>query len=120
MDYGAISLLPTGLVLLLAIWSHRTLESVIAGAILAFIIMDGWSFADRLAQVTTQVLMDESTAWVILVCGLYGSFIALLVKGGGSYAFGEALTRRLGSKRGSLTATWIWGCLFFWTITSIP
>ena len=42
MDYGAISLLPTGLVLLLAIWSHRTLESVIAGAILAFIIMDGF------------------------------------------------------------------------------
>ncbi len=113
MDYGAISLLPTGLVLLLAIWSHRTLESVIAGAILAFIIMDGWSFADRLAQVTTQVLMDESTAWVILVCGLYGSFIALLVKGGGSYAFGEALTRRLGSKRGSLTATWILGLFIF-------
>ncbi len=113
MDYGAVSLLPTALVLMLAIWSHRTLESVIAGAILAFVIMDGWSFADRLAEVTTQVLMDEATAWVILVCALYGSFIALLVKGGGSYAFGAALTRRLGSKRGSLTATWLLGlCIF--------
>ena len=30
MDYGILSLVPTALVLVLAIWSHRTLESVIA------------------------------------------------------------------------------------------
>ena len=68
MDYGAVSLIPTALVLVLAIWSHRTLESVIFGAIVAFLIMDGWQFADRLATVTTEVLADESTAWVLLVC----------------------------------------------------
>jgi hypothetical protein len=67
MEYGAISLLPTALVLVLAIWSRRTLESVIAGAILAFLIMDGWLFLDQLAAVTTEVLMDEVTAWVVLV-----------------------------------------------------
>ena len=113
MDYGALSLVPTALVLILAIWSHRTLESVVAGAILAFVIMDGWSFATRLAEVSTAVLSDEVTAWIMLVCGLYGSFIGLLVKGGGSYAFGDALTQRLGSKRGSLLATWFLGlCIF--------
>lgn len=113
MDYGAVSLLPTALVLVLAIWSHRTLESVIAGAIFAFLIMDGWQFIDRLAAVTTEVLMDESTAWVILVCGLYGSFISLLVKGGGSYAFGQMLTRRIHGKRSSLMATWLLGLVIF-------
>lgn len=113
MDYGAISLLPTALVLILAIWSHRTLESVIAGSIFAFLIMDGWQFADRLAAVTTEVLMDEVTAWVVLVCGLYGSFIGLLVKGGGSYAFGKMLTRKLKGKRSSLFATWILGLVIF-------
>lgn len=113
MEYGAVSLVPTALVLVLAIWSHRTLESVIAGAICAFLIMDGWYFIDRLAAVTTEVLADEVTAWVVLVCGLYGSFIALLVKGGGSYAFGQMLTRRLSSKRGSLLATWLLGLVIF-------
>ena len=113
MDYGAVSLIPTALVLLLAIWSHRTLESVICGAILAFFIMDGWQFADRLAVVTTQVLADESTAWVLLVCGLYGSFIALLVKGGGAYAFGEWLAPKLQGKRSSLLATWVLGLAIF-------
>ena len=113
MDYGAVSLIPTALVLVLAIWSHRTLESVICGAIVAFLIMDGWQFADRLATVTTEVLADESTAWVLLVCGLYGSFIALLVKGGGAYAFGEWLTPKLQSKRSSLLATWLLGLVIF-------
>jgi len=113
MDYGAVSLLPTALVLILAIWSHRTLESVIAGSIFAFIIMDGWQFASRLAEVTTAVLADETSAWVVLVCGLYGSFIGLLVKGGGSYAFGEMLTRRLHGKRSSLFATWVLGLVIF-------
>lgn len=113
MDYGAVSLIPTALVLVLAIWSHRTLESVIFGAIVAFLIMDGWQFADRLATVTTEVLADESTAWVLLVCGLYGSFIALLVKGGGAYAFGEWLTPKLQSKRSSLLATWLLGLVIF-------
>ena len=113
MDYGAVSLIPTALVLLLAIWSHRTLESVICGAIVAFFIMDGWQFADRLAAVTTAVLADESTAWVLLVCGLYGSFIALLVRGGGAYAFGEWLAPKLQGKRSSLLATWVLGLAIF-------
>jgi tetracycline resistance efflux pump len=80
---------------------------------LAFLIMDGWQFADRLAVVTTQVLADESTAWVLLVCGLYGSFIALLVKGGGAYAFGEWLAPKLQGKRSSLLATWVLGLAIF-------
>ena len=75
--------------------------------------MDGWQFADRLAAVTTQVLADESTAWVLLVCGLYGSFIALLVKGGGAYAFGEWLAPKLQGKRSSLLATWVLGLAIF-------
>ena len=62
---------------------------------------------------TTQVLADESTAWVLLVCGLYGSFIALLVKGGGAYAFGEWLAPKLQGKRSSLLATWVLGLAIF-------
>jgi Na+/H+ antiporter NhaC len=113
MDYGLLSLAPTALVLVLAIWSHRTLESVIAGSLFAFVLLDGTNFAGGLAQAATDVLADEVTAWVVLVCGLYGSFIALLVKGGGSYAFGQMLTRRLNSKRSSLIVSWLLGLSIF-------
>lgn len=113
MEYGIVSLLPTALVLVLAVRSHRTLESVIAGALFAFLLMDGVHFVDSLAAVTMDVVMDEVTVWVVLVCGLYGSFIALLVKGGGSHAFGRWLTRRLNGKRSGLLATWLLGLVIF-------
>jgi len=106
MDYGLMTLMPTLLVLGLAIWSHRTLESVLAGALFAFFMMEGAGFLDAMAGATLEVLMTEDVAWVMLVCGLYGGFIGLLVKGGGSYAFGRALINRIETKRGGLLATW--------------
>jgi len=108
MDYGLVTLLPTLLVLGLAIWSRRTLESVLAGALFAFFIMEGFGFLDAMAEATLATLMTEDVAWVMLVCGLYGGFIGLLVKGGGSYAFGRAVMSRIETKRGGLLATWAW------------
>ena len=113
MDYGIVSLLPTALVLVLAVWSQRTLESVLAGAIFAFLIMDGIGFVDTLAEVTLSQLMDEDIAWIILVCGLYGVFIQLLVRSGGSMAFGDLLLGGLRSKRQGLLTTWVLGLVIF-------
>jgi len=113
MDYGFITLLPTILVLGLALWSGRTLESVLAGALAAFFIMEGFGFLDAMAQATLATLMTEDVAWVMLVCGLYGGFIALLVKGGGSHALGRALISRIETKRGGLLATWSLGLVIF-------
>jgi len=113
MDYGFVTLLPTLLVLGLAIWSRRTLESVLAGALFAFFIMEGIGFLDAMAEATLATLMTEEVAWVMLVCGLYGGFIGLLVKGGGSYAFGRALMSRIETKRGGLLATWGLGLVIF-------
>ena len=72
MEYGIVSLLPTALVLVLAVITRRTLESVIAGAIFAFLLMDGSGFVNTLAEVSLQQLRDEDIAWIILVCsGLF-------------------------------------------------
>ena len=113
MEYGIVSLLPTVLVLALAIKTRRTLESVGAGAIFAFLIMDGLGFVETLAEVSLSVLRDEDIAWIILVCALYGVFIALLVRSGGSKAFGRLLLARLQNKRQSLLTTWALGLVIF-------
>lgn len=114
MDHlGPITLLPTAVVLSLAIWSHRTIESVIAGAIVAFLIADPGNFLGALAAAMQTVMQDQNTGWVLLVCGLYGSFIALLVRAGGAQAFGNLVTRFVRGKRGSLLATWGLGLVIF-------
>jgi len=113
MEYGIVSLLPTALVLVLAVITRRTLESVIAGAIFAFLLMDGTGFVNTLAEVSLQQLRDKDIAWIILVCALYGVFIALLVRSGGSMAFGNLLLKSLNSKGQGLLATWALGiCIF--------
>ena len=75
--------------------------------------MEGFGFLDAMAEATLTTLMTEDVAWVMLVCGLYGGFIGLLVKGGGSYAFGRAVMRRIETKRGGLLATWGLGLVIF-------
>jgi Na+/H+ antiporter NhaC len=112
-DYGIVSLVPTAVVLALAIWSHRTIESVIAGAMVAFLITSGSGFLSAFSEAILTVMQDEDTAWVLLVCGLYGSFIALIVKGGGAQAFGDLVTRYVQGKRGSLLWTWVLGLVIF-------
>jgi len=75
--------------------------------------MEGLGFLDAMAKATLATLMSKDVAWVMLVCGLYGGFIALLVKGGGSHALGRALISRIKTKRGGLLATWSLGLLIF-------
>ncbi|MEL0153815.1 MAG: Na+/H+ antiporter NhaC family protein, partial [Halieaceae bacterium] len=68
---------------------------------------------ETLAEVSLSVLRDEDIAWIILVCALYGVFIALLVRSGGSMAFGQLLLSRLQNKRQSLLTTWVLGLVIF-------
>ena len=61
-DYGIVSLVPTAVVLALAIWSHRTIESVIAGAMVAFLITSGSGFLSAFSEANNAIGM---TAYVI-------------------------------------------------------
>ena len=83
-DYGAISLIPVIVVLTVAIVTHRTIAAVTAGALVAFLIADGIGFVGSRSEALLTVMQDENTGWVLMVCGLYGSFIALLVRAGGA------------------------------------
>ena len=57
--------------------------------------------------------MSEDIAWLIIVCGLMGSIIALIEKAGGSFAFGEWIAKKAKTKKSSLIWTWILGIVIF-------
>src|SRR6202035_4525572 len=60
-----------------------------------------------------KVMEDESTVWVILVCGLYGSLIGLIVRSGGALKFGEEALRYIKTKRAALFGSWLLGLFIF-------
>lgn len=116
MSYEVLSIIPPLVVILLAVLSRTSFEPLLIGCVVGFVII-GYRehtnfFTDFIASLY-KVLEDESTVWVILVCGLYGSLIGLMVRSGGAVQFGERVLRKLRSKRAALFGTWGLGLFIF-------
>lgn len=79
-DYGILSLIPTLVVLVMAIVTRRTIESLLAGAIVGLLMYQPFDIVTQGSDILLDVLGNETVTWIILVCGLFGSLIALLVK----------------------------------------
>lgn len=112
-DWGIICLLPTALVFSLAVWTRRPIESLLSGALLGLIMLDGAGFVSALAETSVSVLTDPDVAWVILVCGLMGSLIGVLIRTGATGAFTRFLAARAGTEQRALMTTWLLGIAMF-------
>lgn len=110
---GALSLVPSLLVFVLAIWTKRPIESLLCGSLLGLMMLHGLGFVTELADTSLRVLTDEDVAWVILVCGFMGSLIALLIRTGGATAFTAHLQRWVKSRKSALFTTWGLGLIMF-------
>ena len=112
-NLGFISVLPTLLVFVLAIVSHRPIESLIAGGIAGLAIVHGGGFIGGFADTSIRVLTDEDVAWVILVCGFMGSLIGILIRTGATRAFTETMSGFVRSQKSALMTTWVLGIFMF-------
>lgn len=111
--YGIISLVPVLCVIVLAAVTKRTFEPLLAGSLIGFILLEGFGFFPAWLDAVYEVMMDGTTVWIVLVCGLFGSLIMLLEKSGGAYGFSN-LAKRLTKKRSaSIITTWILGIIVF-------
>lgn len=113
MDYGALALIPPLVVIVLAILLRTSFEPLLIGCIVGFMILREEQFFGGFVDALYKVMQDESTVWVILVCGLYGSLIGLMVRSGGALKFGDDMLRRIKSRRAALFGTWGLGIFIF-------
>lgn len=111
--HGLITLIPTLVVLLLAVTLRRPIEALIIGAVVGIIMIDGSDFVTVTAETSMRVLADDDLIWVILVCGAMGSLIGLLIRTGSLAAFVELVTKRVKTRFGALMATWVLGIALF-------
>ena len=84
-----------------------------AGSVIACMIMHGTGFFLPWVDMLLETLSDPENQWVILVCGLFGSLIAMLRESRGTSGFiriGEKLCR---SERSALLGTFILGAVIF-------
>ena len=95
-DFGASSVIPAVFLIIYIFSTRRILEALTLASLSGFIMISkpeagsGLSWiSSTLSNMSTSILsvmMDEDIAWLIIVCGLMGSIIALIEKAGGSFA----------------------------------
>lgn len=112
-EFGAFVLVPTLVVFVLAILTHRPIESLITGSVVGLIMIHGVSFIGGFAETSIRVMTDPDVAWVILVCGFMGSLIAILIRTGSTGSFTAMMSGYVKSKQSALMATWGLGILMF-------
>lgn len=112
-DFILIPLLPAAFLIGYIFATRRILEALVLSSVMCYILADGVNFFREFGLGLTEVMMDEDTGWLMIVCGLMGSIVVLIEKAGGLYAFGTFFSKRCKSKRGTLVATWVLGTLIF-------
>ena len=72
MDYGILTLMPIVVVIILALLTKRTLEPLIAGTVVAYIIISGWSFPTAWMGAFFEVASNRDHQWVFIFLILWG------------------------------------------------
>ncbi len=106
-------LIPTLVVLVLAVLSKRTIEPLVGGTVVGLAMLAPSELLTNFTDVILTVMQDETIGWVIMVCGLMGGLIALLARIGGASAFGQLASRRVRTRASALLATWLLGLAVF-------
>ncbi len=109
----ALSLIPPAVVLVLAIWLRRPILSLVIGALVGLIMYQPNDVLGNFSDISLSVMADETIGWLILVCGGFGALIALLVKTGGSMAFGRHALHLAKGPKSSLFMSFVLGVVIF-------
>lgn len=124
MEYGIWTLIPVLFVIAFALKTKRTLEPLIFGTLLTYVITSAARIPSEgvyaLSHIATdwmdaffRVATDYSHQWVFLVCALFGSLITLLGESHGTLGFTRALGKLCRGPRSTMMVTWIMGILIF-------
>jgi tetracycline resistance efflux pump len=106
-------LLPAAVTIIVAILSRRPIESLLSGVAVGLLLLEPKAALTNFSSILLDVMMNETIAWIIIVCGLMGSLIALLMRVGASNAFSQLLALRARDSGSALIYTWLLGLVIF-------
>ena len=113
MEYGAWTLVPIIFIIVMAVATRKSFESLLAGSVVACVIMHGTGFFLPWVETLLDALSDRDNQWVILVCGLFGILIAMLRESRGTGGFVRLAERICKTKRSALLGTFVMGIVIF-------
>lgn len=111
MDYGLIAVLIVLVIVIGAITTKKCEAFLIGGSLVGALVLWKGEFLTKWVSTLEEVISAE--AYVILICGLFGSLVALLTASKGSFGFTKIVTKICNSERKTLFTTFVLGVLIF-------
>lgn len=111
MSNGLIAIMIILIVIVGAIVTRRCEEFLIGGSLVAAIFLYGKSFLSEWCTLLQNVLAEN--VWIVLVCGLFGSLIALLQASKGTFGFSKLISKFCTTERRTLLTSFVMGILIF-------
>ncbi|MCD8150924.1 MAG: hypothetical protein LUE92_15480 [Clostridiales bacterium] len=113
MSTGLISVIIICIVIVGAITTKRCTEFLFLGSILGALVLFGRHMPMEYVGILETVVGDEDNVWLWLVCGLFGSLIALLQASKGTFGFQKIMDKLCKTKRMTMLASFVLGILIF-------
>jgi len=117
VTYGALSILPPLLAIVLAIWTRQVFLSLFFGIWLGWMILTEGIFSGLTAsvQACVDVFKDNGNTRVIIFSSLIGALITLTQRSGGVQGFVEWVQQKnfVRNRRGAAILAWIVGMSIF-------
>lgn len=110
---GIFSVIPAAFLIVYICLTKRIFESLILASFMGFMMAGPKECLSSFTTSLQDVMMSSDIAWLILVCGLMGSIIALVDKAGGAMAFGEWVAKKAKTKNAVHFWTWVLGIVIF-------
>lgn len=111
MSNGLIAVILIVTVILLAIVTKRCTECLLAGSLVGCAILYGPSFLTEWVEMLQEAVTNNT--WLWLVCGLFGSLVALFQASKGTFGFSKIMSKICNTQTKTMFATFIMGILIF-------
>ncbi|MCD8231570.1 MAG: hypothetical protein LUD14_07105 [Clostridiales bacterium] len=109
MSTGLISVIIICIVIVGAIVTKRCTEFLFLGSILGALVLFGKNMPVEYVGILEEVVGDPDNVWLWLVCGLFGSLIALLQASKGTFGFQKIMSKICKTERKTMLASFILG-----------
>ena len=113
MDGGVITLLPAAVVIVFAVVTRKTFESLLLGTFICCVIAAGTGSVTMFIDFLNQAVSDIDVMWIVLISVLFGSLIRLLRESRAAWAFSDIIRKYATTGKRSLLITWLMGVVLF-------
>ncbi|GAA3586172.1 Na+/H+ antiporter NhaC family protein [Klugiella xanthotipulae] len=110
---GALALIPVATILVVAVFTRRTLLAMVAGTLIGTVLLGGRNFFESWVAYFNASLADDTLQWLVLVVVLFGILIALLERSGAVGDFAAWAALRVTSRRKSLVMSFLLTIVLF-------